>query len=45
MDAWDQTKLEEVIAEKHAAENKRQTSDQICKHFLKVGATCEQGAG
>lgn len=36
MDAWDQTKLEEVIAEKHAAENKRQTSDQICKHFLKA---------
>lgn len=36
MDAWDQAKLEAVIAEKHAAENKRQTSDQICKHFLKA---------
>lgn len=36
MDEWDQTKLEEVIAEKHGKENKRQTSDQICKHFLKA---------
>lgn len=36
MAEWDQAKLEEVIAEKHAAENKRQTSDQICKHFLKA---------
>lgn len=36
MDQWDQSKLEEVIAEKHGAKNNRQTSSQICKHFLKA---------
>ena len=36
MTAWDQSKLEEVIAEKHGEKNKRQTSDQICKNFLKA---------
>ena len=36
MDEWDQSKLEEVIAEKHGEKNKRQTSSQICKHFLKA---------
>ena len=36
MDSWDQNKLEEVIATKHGEKNKRQTSEQICKHFLKA---------
>lgn len=36
MDSWDQNKLEEVINEKHGEKNTRQTSSQICKHFLKA---------
>jgi len=36
MGEWDQSKLEEVIAEKHGEKNTRQTSSQICKHFLKA---------
>lgn len=36
MDEWDQNKLEEVIKEKHGEKNNRQTSSQICKHFLKA---------
>lgn len=36
MDGWDQSKLEEVINEKHGDKNTRQTSSQICKHFLKA---------
>lgn len=36
MGEWDQDKLDAVIAEKHGDSNKRQTSKQICKNFLKA---------
>ncbi|XP_077997177.1 zinc finger CCCH domain-containing protein 15-like [Glandiceps talaboti] len=37
MDNWDDAKLAEVVEQKHgAAENKRTTTEIVCKHFLQA---------